>query len=152
MHRGIILFCSIALIVTASVKANETQAPAAQAAKQYIREVNGTVINLNEIIDELNIARANPKQYAEYIKQALPNYKEDGTYYESETNSSYHSKEGPAAALEAIEFLNNLSPAPPVKYMNALALSSADHLNDLGPKGMDGHYSSYGASPLDRIA
>jgi uncharacterized protein YkwD len=59
-------------------------------------------------------------------------------------------KEGIPAVLEAIEFLKNVKPAPPLQISLGLSSAAADHVRDHGPKGIVGHHGSSGSSPSER--
>ena len=49
--------------------------------------------------------------------------------------SAIETDEGPDAYLEAIEFLKEQDPVPPLKWSQELSYAAQDHVNDVGPVG-----------------
>jgi len=61
--------------------------------------------------------------------------------------------EGAAAVEEAIDFLTSQQPLPAIKRISrGMSAGAQDHVNDIGPKGLNGHTGSDGSSPYDRIS
>ncbi|HXH32128.1 MAG TPA: CAP domain-containing protein [Bacteriovoracaceae bacterium] len=100
--------------------------------------------------EELNTARTNPKLYASYIREFLERFKDDGMHF-NEDGILYRTNEGTAAVTEAIDFLEIQAPLK-IKLTLSQGLTSAarDHVEDQGPKGQVGHYSSDGSDPMTR--
>lgn len=82
-----------------------------------------------QVLDELNLARTQPAQYAALIAQ--------------NSNS--------ATAQEAMAELRNLRPLPALSFSQCLARAAQDHVKDIGPKGIVGHDGSDGSNPSTRI-
>jgi hypothetical protein len=59
--------------------------------------------------------------------------------------------EGASAYLEAITFLKKQRPVKPLLPCDELCLSCQDHINDIGPKGIEGSQGSDGSMPTQRI-
>jgi uncharacterized protein YkwD len=59
---------------------------------------------------------------------------------------TYNTNEGKGAWNEAIQFLNNQKPLPPMTFHAGLAKAAADHANDLASNNMMGKLS-YGLRP-----
>jgi hypothetical protein len=57
----------------------------------------------------------------------------------------------PAEVREAIAFVMNHQPEPPLTESAALDAAAARHAADLGAHGLTGHFGSDGSSPADRI-
>lgn len=102
-----------------------------------------------EIIAETNRLRQDPAAYAELLENLLPYFHGDLLRMPGQTPLLTH--EGADVVLEAIAQLRNTPPLPPLRPSRGLSLGADDHLNDLGPKGLTGHYGSDGSSPFDRI-
>lgn len=102
-----------------------------------------------EIVKELNLARTNPKQYAEYLKEYRKYY--NGEYLKFPETVPIITNEGVKAVDEAINALLSYKPMQPLKISKGMSLAAKDHINDLGPKGGIGHTGSDGKSPFDRM-
>lgn len=102
-----------------------------------------------EIIKELNIARTNPKQYAEYLKEYKKCY--DGFYLNLPDRVKIITEEGVKAVDDAINFLSSCKPLKPLKISKGLYFAARDHVKDIGEKGKTGHRGSDGSSPFDRM-
>lgn len=68
---------------------------------------------------------------------------------------SIATREGKFAVMEAIEFLTiqqskydakEGKPLPPLRWDERVAAAAKDHVEDIGPKGLIGHESSYSPS------
>jgi len=56
------------------------------------------------------------------------------------------------AVLNAIKAIEQIpGHLEPLEWSNGLALAARDHCQDIGPKGLIGHFGSKGTSPYDRI-
>ena len=54
--------------------------------------------------------------------------------------------EGPAAVEESIRFLQTAPSLPPLALSEGLCRAAADHLEDIGPKGLATHVGSNNSS------
>jgi uncharacterized protein YkwD len=102
-----------------------------------------------EVIHELNLARTQPRQYAEYVKDMLQYF--DGKYYKYPGEITLVTQEGKSAVKECYEFLMSVDPVGPLRGSKGLSLAASDHVDDQGPSGETGHTGSDGSSPFDRI-
>jgi len=102
-----------------------------------------------EIINEHNLVRANPILYVEKLQSYLKYFK--GDVLEKPGNHPLRTYEGKAAFLEAIEALQRQKPVGGLIENEKLNLACADHLKDIGPKGLCTHDGSDGSNPSDRI-
>ncbi len=101
------------------------------------------------VVDEYNLARTNPKQYATFLAEFKKLY--NGRYIEIPGEIRIITNEGAAAVDEAIRFLETASPCPPLTPSEGISKAAKDHVNDTGPKSMVGHSGSDGSSPSMRM-
>src|SRR2546423_6011442 len=101
-----------------------------------------------EVIAELNRARANPQQYAALLEQL----KQTATGNEIKLGQkSIKLQEGLSVLDEAIKFLRAAQPLPPLSTAKGLCLSARDHVKDLGMSGNTGHKGTDGSLPDQRV-
>jgi hypothetical protein len=86
-----------------------------------------------EIIIELNTVRADPKQYADFLK------------------SLRGRSQWTQGLEEAILLIEKKEPLPPFRASKGLSLAARDLVKDFGPKGITGHTGSDGKSMFDRM-
>jgi uncharacterized protein YkwD len=115
--------------------------------------VSASYLTENEqaVIDEMNKVRANPKSYAEYIRQERQFYSSDGSRIEHPGELPLMTQEGFTAVDECIEALEKAQPAGILKPHKALCQSAKLLANDQSSKGTTGHTSSNGNDMLQRI-
>src|SRR5437764_11626277 len=87
------------------------------------------------VLRELNLARENPKLYANFVAESRP----------------FHMIEGGHAVDEAIRFLNKAQPLPPLTLSPGMCRAAADHCSEQ-VTGQLGHDGSDRSSPGDRIS
>ena len=103
------------------------------------------------IFNLLNQFRANPRQLAHHLEK-LKKYLDKSTNVLSEPDKiQFQMIEGEKVIDEAVKYLKNLPPIPPLEWEDALAQSAQQHVNDIGPKGILSYQSSDGTEPEDRI-
>jgi uncharacterized protein YkwD len=109
-----------------------------------------------DVILEMNMARADPKKYAElYIKPMLQ-YNWGGPFgansYLAPGETVYTStQEGKNGIQSCINDLSKRSKMPPLLPAKGLFLAAKDHASDTGPKGITGHTGSDKSSMGQRI-
>jgi uncharacterized protein YkwD len=101
------------------------------------------------IIDELNLARTNPRMYARLLEDTRQYF--DGKRYFEPGQKAMRTQEGVAAVDEAIRYLRSVPPASPLSASSGLAKAALDHIRDTGPKGMVSHTGSDGSTPRQRV-
>lgn len=107
-------------------------------------------ITLEEgIVKELNALRRNPPEYATYIEERLRFYRDRVLALPSKI--PLRTKEGAAAAREAIAVLRDTKSMQPLTYSEPLAQAAGDHVRDIGPKGLVSHEGSRGGGMSDRL-
>jgi uncharacterized protein YkwD len=103
-----------------------------------------------EIIEEINLARSNPAQYAAHLEQLKSYY--SGMEIKRPGQTVEVTTEGVRAVEEAIKFLRGMKPLPPYSVYQGMCLAAKDHLKDLGKTGSTGHKGSDGSIPEDRLS
>ncbi|RNC69412.1 MAG: CAP domain-containing protein [Desulfuromonadales bacterium] len=87
---------------------------------------------------ELNAARANPRNYAEYLRAYRAHI--SGRYYiPPGSRTRFVTKEGAAAVDEAIRHLLRQKPLRPLAWSDALSRAAADLAVEQGKTGTTGH-------------
>ncbi|MBF2036285.1 MAG: hypothetical protein IGR92_12620 [Leptolyngbyaceae cyanobacterium T60_A2020_046] len=100
------------------------------------------------IIAETNAVRTNPAGYAAKLEALRPYYQ--GNLVKIPGQPTVETVEGVAALDEAIAALKAAPPAPSLRIAQGLNRGAADHANDIGPRGVTGHYGRDGSVPLER--
>ncbi len=102
-----------------------------------------------EILRELNYVRTNPQAYAQELERIQQYFR--GNLYQEPGQPAVRTREGAAAVGEAIRYLRSTTAMKPLSYCGGLAKAAADHVSDIGPKGMTSHTGSDGSTPRSRI-
>ncbi|HYG81088.1 MAG TPA: CAP domain-containing protein [Pyrinomonadaceae bacterium] len=102
-----------------------------------------------EIIDEMNLARAEPQKYAAFVEEYKKYY--NGNRLLLPGRQALVTAEGLAAVDEAVNFLRAAKPLPPLGIARGLCLAAKDHALDLAVKGTTGHKGSDGSTPNQRM-
>ncbi|OHD18884.1 MAG: hypothetical protein A2Y38_14560 [Spirochaetes bacterium GWB1_59_5] len=93
-----------------------------------------------EILAELNLARTQPKRYAQLLREYRKFIR--GTYFERPGEVTVVLNEGVKAVDEAIAFLERQKPVSPLSLSKGLSLAAMDHAKDQGSTGQTGHSGS----------
>ena len=101
------------------------------------------------VINEMNLARTKPAEYATYLEQMLPHF--DGSILRMPGEVGIQTDEGPAALREAIDFLKRVRPVPSLDPAQPLMFAARDHVQDQGPRGGLGHRGNDGSTMAKRI-
>lgn len=104
----------------------------------------------NEIIAEINLARAQPQAYAAYLEEMKKFYV--GNQVQRPGQPPEMTVEGVTALDEAIKFLRAAQPLPPLQVFKGMSLAARDHANDLGTSGNTGHRGNDGSTPNARVS
>lgn len=113
------------------------------AAAEYLSALE------KEILRELNLARTQPAQYAEFVAQMKSYY--DGKLFQRPNEETVLTEEGVAAVEEAVRFLRKVKPLSPLSPSRGLSLAARDHVAEQGPRGAIGHRSRDGSTISDRL-
>jgi uncharacterized protein YkwD len=103
-----------------------------------------------DVIDEINRVRADPQRYAQELRDYRARI--DGLIaYPDDAPDGVMTHEGTSAVDEAILFLENQRPLPPLGASRLLAAGAGDLVADEGPSGRIGHYTAAGMDPGARV-
>lgn len=102
-----------------------------------------------DVINEINLARANPVQYATYLEKFKSYY--TGNRCAPPGQKEFVTNEGVGAVDEAIKFLRAAKPLPPLNASKGMSLAAKDHVKDLGLTGSTGHKGTDGSMTGDRV-
>ena len=102
-----------------------------------------------DVINEINLARANPAQYANYLEQLKRYY--TGNRCAPPGQKEFVTNEGVSAVDEAIKFLRAAKPLAPLSASKGMSLAAKDHVKDLGLTGNTGHKGTDGSMTGDRV-
>jgi uncharacterized protein YkwD len=91
----------------------------------------------NDLLSEVNNARANPNTYATYLEHLKPLF--SGREYRPGGGPALMTEEGWAAVEEAIRFLRATKPLPPLNGSTGLQLAAVSHVKDQSGSGATGH-------------
>ncbi|MGI9321013.1 MAG: CAP domain-containing protein [Thiogranum sp.] len=102
-----------------------------------------------EVLNELNLARTNPKRYAEFLSEMRPYF--NGNHLERPGELILVTREGVAAVDEAIGFLRSTAPLSDLRASRGLSRAAKTHVKDQ-QNGAMGHTGSDGSQPWDRMS
>lgn len=98
------------------------------------------------IILEMNMARSNPKKYAEmYIEPRIKWF--NGKVY----NDLIVTKEGTAVVSECVKFMNSQKSLPLLTPSKGLTQAAKDHVSTQSLTDQTGHTGTDGSDPFDRM-
>lgn len=130
--RLVALCCALALIVflpsSDGSRAQTTKASADSGLSQAEQQ----------LLSEINQARAHPQAYASYLEKLKPlfNGKE---YKPAGQEAAVTTEEGWSAVEDAIKFLRSAKPQGPLTISHGLCLAAQEHCKDQAGTGATGH-------------
>src|SRR2546421_5281448 len=104
----------------------------ALARENKSSEADGT--SARAVIHEMNLARQTPALYATFIQELRG--KMSGNVLVLPGHTRIRTKEGTAALDEAIQFLRNARPLPPLSASRGMSRAAADHCADQANGGV----------------
>jgi len=136
----------------ATAKAKTETVPTATVALKTATAKNTGFMSQMEqdILDEMNLARADPQKYAGFVEE-FKKYYDGNRLVIPGRKKALVTNEGVPAVDEAINFLRNQKTLPPLDVAKGLCLAAKDHANDLATKGLSGHLGSDGTLPNARV-
>ena len=90
-----------------------------------------------DLLNEINLARANPQRYASYLEGLKPLF--HGKEYKASEQDSFTTQEGWSAVEDGIKFLRAAKPQGPLSPSHGLCLAALTHVKDQGGSGATGH-------------
>ncbi len=103
-----------------------------------------------QVLEEINLARAEPQHYAEYIREWRKHFK--GKFYQLPgTSIRRRTREGIIALNEAMEFLNKQKPLPPLTWSAGLSAAAADLVREQGKTQETGHRAPQSGGMVERL-
>jgi uncharacterized protein YkwD len=124
------LCCALALIASFSGK-NSTHSQTKTSTATGLSQAE------QDLLTEINQARANPGSYASYLENLKPSF--SGKEYQPTGRPALITQEGWAAVDDAIKFLRATKPLSPLTPSTGLSLSAQVHVKDQGGAGTTGH-------------
>lgn len=103
-----------------------------------------------EILDELNLVRTDPKGYVKYLKQRLDSFVESNVHIDG-VGRRISNHEGKAAVYECIEVLQNTLPMGALTMNENLCESALWLAKDQAYYNITGHDGSDGSTITDRV-
>jgi uncharacterized protein YkwD len=151
----ILVLLALSILASAPVvnaqksRASKPAAKKSKPAPVVTPTVKAPASKEEEILAEINLARANPPQYAAYLEAFRANYSGKELKY---STGALITVEGVNACDEAIAYLRTLKPLPPLEMRSGMVLGAKDHVGDMVKRGVSGHKGSDGSVPEDRVS
>lgn len=126
-------------------------APAAGLSQTKTGGDDYALSNLEKaVLDEMNLARTNPAQYATYLEVLKKYYK--GKTFKPPGSGAIETVEGSAALEEAINFLRSAKPLPQLQLSKGMCLGAKDQSFDQAQTGDVSHEGKDKTFSWDRVA
>ena len=144
-------------LATCTHKDTQTDIPPDPAVARLAPVVHLSPLE-KDVVQEINLARTQPKAYAAFLEQLRPNYvsgrgQSPGarTIITNGGKSTFVTAEGPKGLDQAIAFLRSTPPLPPLEVSRGMSLGSRDHVKQQESTGVTGHQGRDGSRPGDRV-
>jgi uncharacterized protein YkwD len=102
-----------------------------------------------EVVVELNRARTTPREFADSLREMKLSFTDKFSFKRG--GQSILTREGVAAVDEAIAFLEEVAPQPPLCVSRGISLAARDHARDQALHGGLGHEGADKSLPLERM-
>jgi uncharacterized protein YkwD len=119
------------------------------AVPAFAAEKGDDVASGRAVIREMNLARQNPALYATFVQELRGHM--SGNVLVLPGHTRFRTKEGTAALDDAIRFLQNAQPLPPLTLSRGMSRGAADHCADQAD-GAFGHEGKDRSHAGQRIA
>ena len=103
----------------------------------------------NAVIQEINMARANPRSYASFLEEWKWYY--DGRLLKLPGERIILTKEGATAVNEAMSTIRSMNPVARLSPSRGMSLGARDHVRDQGSSGSIGHRGRDGSTVWERV-
>jgi uncharacterized protein YkwD len=121
------LFCALTAILC-----NQPATSHSQAVKASLSQVE------QDLLTEINKARAEPQTYAGYLEKLKPLFK-GKVYTAAGQEAGLETQEGWAAVEDAIKFMRAAKPVMALNASEGLRLAALSHVNQQSASGATGH-------------
>jgi hypothetical protein len=125
------LCCAVALIVSL-LRSDRGQSQTAKTSS-----ANGLSPDEQDLLNEINQARAHPQVYAAYLEKLKPLFNDKE--YKPTGEEGFKTEEGWSAVEDAIKFLRATKPLGPLSMSPGLCLAAMAHVKDQSGTGATGH-------------
>lgn len=146
---GIAALAFALLLLVSNSTLGQTTAARSGAAPQTAQAGVPGRPTVDQVLAEINLARADPAAYAEFLVAMRPRFQ--GNRYSQPGQPTIATNEGVAAVDEAIAYLRGLRPVPTVQMAKGLCHSASDHVLDVVNNDQMSHRGTDGSLPEDRI-
>lgn len=102
-----------------------------------------------DLLNEINQARAHPDVYARYLSSLKPFFR--GKNYQPDGQPALTTEEGWDAVQDAINFLTAAKPQGPLDTSRGLRLAAVTHFKDQNASGATGHRGASSSMIEDRV-
>jgi uncharacterized protein YkwD len=126
------LFGLLSLCAVVAILCNQPGTTSSQTTKATLSQAE------QDLLSEINKARAEPQVYAGYLEKLKPQFK-GKLYTPAGMAGGLETQEGWDAVADAISFMNTLKPAPPLNGSEGLRLAAFSHVKEQGGSGSTGH-------------
>jgi uncharacterized protein YkwD len=103
-----------------------------------------------QLLEEINSARANPNEFVKVLEAFRKHFRGKNIHYPE--GGVLVTNEGVEALDDAIKFLRDAKPAPPLELRKGMVQAAKSHATDLASSNKFGHRGSDGSKPDDRIS
>ncbi len=135
---------ALGCVLAAIIFLNPQNATLSQTTKASLSQAE------QDLLNEINQARANPQVYAGYLEKLKPFYK--GKEYTPEgASAAFETQEGWSAVEDAIKFLRAAKPLGPLTTSHGLCLAALSHVKDQSASGTTGHKGADSAFIEQRV-
>jgi uncharacterized protein YkwD len=141
---GVVVVCA-AIILTISFPASNT----GESQTKKVSPASGLSQIEQDLLNEINQARAHPQLYASYLEKLKPLF--NGKEYKVSAEGVITTQEGWSAVEDAIKFLRSATPQGPLSTAQGLSLAALTHCKDQGVTGNTGHKGSDSAFIEQRV-
>jgi len=121
-----VLSCAFAILVSNKLESSYSQTNKVTPSPE------------EDLLKEINLARAQPQIYADYLEKLKPQFK-GKLYTPAGQDAALETQEGWDAVEDAIKFLRTAKPAAPLTTSQGLYLAASSHVKDQSASGATGH-------------
>jgi uncharacterized protein YkwD len=147
MNLRFVLIATLSFFVGIAAMAAGSQCLFAQTVKGP--SAGALSANEQELLTEINQARAQPRVYATYLENLRPLF--SGNVYKPTAGQSFTTEEGWSAVADAINFLRAAKPLGPLTTSFGLSQAAATHVKEQSSTGSTGHMGANNSLVEQRV-